>query len=57
MDVPMEVVKGASDWWQEVNNSVVWQDRIFHTLAVLFGLVSAVALVNSLFFSLFFVFV
>lgn len=49
MDVPVEavaVMKGASDWWQEVNNSAVWQDRSFHTLAVLFGLVSAVALIQ-----------
>ncbi|RZS17054.1 hypothetical protein BHM03_00049161 [Ensete ventricosum] len=35
----------ASDWWDEVNNSTLWQDRIFHALSVLFGLISAVALV------------
>lgn len=49
MDVPVEavaVMNGASDWWKEVNNSAVWQDRSFHTLAVLFGLVSAVALIQ-----------
>ncbi|RZS08170.1 hypothetical protein BHM03_00039106 [Ensete ventricosum] len=36
------------DWWEEVNNSTLWQDRIFHALAALFGLVSAVALVMFL---------
>lgn len=36
----------ASNWWQEVNDSAVWQDRIFQTLAALFGMVSAVALIQ-----------
>ncbi|XP_074573754.1 tobamovirus multiplication protein 3-like [Curcuma longa] len=34
------------DWWDEVNSSPLWQDRIFHTLAVLYGLVSVVALIQ-----------
>ncbi|KAK9106413.1 hypothetical protein Syun_022424 [Stephania yunnanensis] len=36
----------AVNWWDDVNGSVIWQDRIFHTLAALFGVVSAVALVQ-----------
>ncbi|KAJ6805151.1 tobamovirus multiplication protein 3-like [Iris pallida] len=36
----------ASDWWEQVNESVVWQDWIFHVLAGLFGFVSAVALIQ-----------
>lgn len=35
----------AISWWEKVNESSVWQDRIFHVLAVLYGVVSAVALV------------
>ncbi|URE35671.1 Tobamovirus multiplication protein [Musa troglodytarum] len=44
--VPAHVLRGAWDWWEEVNNSTLWQDRIFHALAALFGLVSAVALIQ-----------
>ncbi|KAG6527274.1 hypothetical protein ZIOFF_009371 [Zingiber officinale] len=40
------LLRSGDDWWDEVNNSVSWQDRIFHTLAVLYGLVSAVALIQ-----------
>lgn len=36
----------ASNWWEEVNRSIVWQDRIFHVLAALYGIVAAVALVQ-----------
>ncbi|KAJ6809717.1 tobamovirus multiplication protein 3-like [Iris pallida] len=39
-------LRSASDWWDQVNGSVVWQDWIFHVLAGLFGLVSAVALIQ-----------
>lgn len=35
----------TSNWWEEVNRSIVWQDRIFHVLAALYGIVAAVALV------------
>lgn len=35
----------ASNWWDDVNHSLLWQDRIFHALAALYGLVSVVALV------------
>jgi hypothetical protein len=37
---------GAVDWWRDVNESPVWQDRIFHVLAALYGFVSAIALVQ-----------
>lgn len=36
----------ASSWWNDVNESPVWQDRIFHILAALYGLVAAVALIQ-----------
>uniref|UniRef100_A0A0D9VNT4 THH1/TOM1/TOM3 domain-containing protein n=1 Tax=Leersia perrieri TaxID=77586 RepID=A0A0D9VNT4_9ORYZ len=36
----------APDWWDDVNNSPIWQDRTFHALAVLYGAVSFVALVQ-----------
>ncbi|KAL4302135.1 hypothetical protein GQ457_10G027990 [Hibiscus cannabinus] len=39
-------LKNASSWWRGINDSPLWQDRIFHILAALFGLVSAVALVQ-----------
>ncbi|XP_010935434.1 tobamovirus multiplication protein 3 [Elaeis guineensis] len=44
--VPAYALKNAWDWWDEVNNSTLWQDRIFQTLAGLFGFVSAVALIQ-----------
>ncbi|CAJ1932775.1 unnamed protein product [Sphenostylis stenocarpa] len=36
----------ASNWWQDIDDSLVWQDRIFYTLSVLYGIVAAVALVQ-----------
>ncbi|XP_072983090.1 tobamovirus multiplication protein 3-like [Typha latifolia] len=39
-------LESAVSWWDEVNNSAMWQDRIFHTLAGLYGLVGAVALIQ-----------
>ncbi|KAJ8625591.1 hypothetical protein MRB53_034121 [Persea americana] len=39
-------VRTASEWWQEINNSKLWQNRIFHTLAGLYGFVAAVALIQ-----------
>ncbi|XP_020581333.1 tobamovirus multiplication protein 3-like [Phalaenopsis equestris] len=39
-------VNSASEWWDEVNESAVWQNRIFLTLASLFGLISFVALIQ-----------
>jgi len=38
-------LKDASNWWEQINESRVWQDRIFHVLAALYGVVAAVALV------------
>ncbi|KAG6484022.1 hypothetical protein ZIOFF_060815 [Zingiber officinale] len=40
------LLRSGDDWWDKVNNSVLWQDRIFHTLAVLYGLMFAVALIQ-----------
>ncbi|XP_074275347.1 protein TOM THREE HOMOLOG 1-like [Silene latifolia] len=40
------VLKDGSSWWNEVNESPIWQDRIFHVLALLYGIVSIVALVQ-----------
>lgn len=42
----------AISWWDEVNESPIWQDRIFYVLAILYGVVSAVALVIYPFFDL-----
>uniref|UniRef100_A0A1D1XEQ9 2,3-bisphosphoglycerate-dependent phosphoglycerate mutase n=1 Tax=Anthurium amnicola TaxID=1678845 RepID=A0A1D1XEQ9_9ARAE len=44
--VAVNGMRSASDWWEDVNNSPVWQDWIFHTLAGLFGLVGTVALIQ-----------
>lgn len=38
-------LKDATSWWDIVNHSPAWQDRIFHVLSVLYGIVAAVALV------------
>ncbi|KAJ8574262.1 hypothetical protein K7X08_026067 [Anisodus acutangulus] len=34
------------NWWEDVNRSIVWQNLIFHLLAILYGIVAAVALVQ-----------
>nr|KYP34745.1 hypothetical protein KK1_044255 [Cajanus cajan] len=36
----------AFSWWHDIDNSPLWQDRIFYTLAVLYGVVATVALVQ-----------
>ncbi|XP_019459954.1 PREDICTED: protein TOM THREE HOMOLOG 1-like isoform X2 [Lupinus angustifolius] len=36
----------SSNWWHDINDSPFWQDRIFLVLAALYGIVSAVALVQ-----------
>ncbi|XP_027340819.1 protein TOM THREE HOMOLOG 1 isoform X1 [Abrus precatorius] len=36
----------SSNWWRDINDSPLWQDRIFHVLAILYGIVAAVALVQ-----------
>ncbi|CAD6201674.1 unnamed protein product [Miscanthus lutarioriparius] len=33
-------------WWDDVNNSTLWQDRTFHALAALYGVIAVVALVQ-----------
>ncbi|XP_028794370.1 tobamovirus multiplication protein 3-like [Neltuma alba] len=38
----------SSSWWHDVNDSPVWQDRIFHVLAALYGIVAVVAVVISI---------
>ncbi|KAJ0974280.1 hypothetical protein J5N97_016245 [Dioscorea zingiberensis] len=40
------VASDAFNWWDDVNHSSLWQDRIFHALAALYGLVSIVALIQ-----------
>jgi hypothetical protein len=35
----------TSNWWRDINASPLWQDRTFHLLAVLYGIVAAIALV------------
>ncbi|KAL9267671.1 Tobamovirus multiplication protein 3-like protein, partial [Drosera capensis] len=40
------VLKESSSWWNDINESVQWQDRIFHILAALYGIVALVALVQ-----------
>ncbi|KAL4638169.1 hypothetical protein ACB092_03G130300 [Castanea dentata] len=39
-------LKSASNWWDQIDDSPLWQDRIYHILAALFGIVSFVALVQ-----------
>ena len=40
----------ASNWWDEINDSVTWQDGIFYAVCGAYALVSMVALVLFLFF-------
>lgn len=35
-----------TSWWEEINDSVGWQDAIFFTLSALFTLISSIALVT-----------
>ncbi|XAR53189.1 hypothetical protein NMG60_11021638 [Bertholletia excelsa] len=46
MAVAAYALKDASSWWDQINESRLWQDRIFHVLASLYGIVAAVALVQ-----------
>ncbi|KAK4485091.1 hypothetical protein RD792_007700 [Penstemon davidsonii] len=36
----------SSSWWEEINESVKWQDQIFFTLCAVYALVSSVALIQ-----------
>lgn len=38
-------LRNATNWWEHIDESPLWQDRIFHVLAALFGVVAVVALV------------
>ncbi|GAB4848179.1 Tobamovirus multiplication protein 3 [Ancistrocladus abbreviatus] len=40
------LLKNATNWWNDINKSHEWQDRIFHILAALYGFVAVVALVQ-----------
>ncbi|KAL2906868.1 Tobamovirus multiplication protein 3 [Bienertia sinuspersici] len=40
------LLRDASSWWNEINDSRFWQDRIFHILSILYGIVSVVALIQ-----------
>ncbi|KAL8208266.1 hypothetical protein R6Q57_007678 [Mikania cordata] len=44
--IMMFTVKDASKWWHVLNDTPLWQDRIFHGLAVLYGLVAIVAMMQ-----------
>ncbi|THG07575.1 hypothetical protein TEA_014685 [Camellia sinensis var. sinensis] len=39
------VLKDSSSWWDQIDESPLWQNRIFHVLAVLYGIVAAVAVI------------
>ncbi|KAE8734583.1 Tobamovirus multiplication protein 3 [Hibiscus syriacus] len=39
-------VNGEANGWRDINDSTLWQDRIFHILAALYFLVAIVALVQ-----------
>lgn len=39
-------LRDAPSWWDEVDESPLWQDRIFYVLAGLYAIVAAVALVQ-----------
>ncbi|PKI72314.1 hypothetical protein CRG98_007294 [Punica granatum] len=43
---PAEVGVLVSDWWDEVNESIQWQDGIFYSLCGAYALVASVALVS-----------
>ena len=43
-------LKNASNWWDQIDESPLWQDRLYHILAALFGIVSFVAVVTFFFF-------
>jgi len=41
-------LKAASDWWDEVDESLKWQDGIYYALCAAYSLVAAVDLVSDL---------
>ncbi|XP_059662086.1 tobamovirus multiplication protein 1 [Cornus florida] len=48
LSFPSSIDIGAltSNWWDEINDSVQWQDGIFYTLCATYALVSSVALIQ-----------
>ncbi|KAL9859827.1 hypothetical protein AtNW77_Chr1g0051801 [Arabidopsis thaliana] len=36
----------SSIWWSDVNDSPIWQDRIFNLLAILYGIVSIYSVIH-----------
>lgn len=44
--VPAHDLFDARSWWNEINSSPLWQDRIFLVLAAFFGFVSSVAFIQ-----------
>lgn len=42
---PVEVASLLGNWWDEINDSIRWQDGIFYTLCAAYALVSSIALV------------
>ncbi|KAK7273957.1 hypothetical protein RIF29_15025 [Crotalaria pallida] len=44
--VPLLELTESSSWWQYIDESPAWQDHIFHSLSVLYGIVAAIALVQ-----------
>ncbi|RZB41905.1 Tobamovirus multiplication protein 3 isoform B [Glycine soja] len=46
MSVAAVELTDASSWWHDIDDSPLWQDRMSYTLAVLYGIVATVALVQ-----------
>ncbi|KMZ74187.1 Tobamovirus multiplication protein 3 [Zostera marina] len=46
MVVSAHKLRDATDWWHDVNDSTIWQDRIFQTLAGMYAFISVVALIQ-----------
>lgn len=42
----LNLKEATTNWWWDVNESPVWQDRIFHILAVLYAVVSVIAVIQ-----------
>ena len=48
-------IDAVANWWDEINESVVWQDGIFYSLCAAYALVSSVALVSLQYYHIDFV--
>ncbi|KAJ9549779.1 hypothetical protein OSB04_022322 [Centaurea solstitialis] len=44
--VKMYTLRNAHDWWHLLNDHPIWQDRIFHLLSALYGIMGVVALIQ-----------